>query len=139
MKTLKEQLTGKCRHFNGQLSQGLSDTKITCKAGVVFYDLCKVKELGLTGSALRHPCGGRKAGSKNEGEIVQECTKYSPLTEEEIQAEIEEWEHSKKCFEQGISSCCEAPIDESRVIREGHHEGHGPRYCSKCKRLVYMV
>jgi hypothetical protein len=38
-----------------------------------------------------------------------------------------------------LSPCCEAPIDESRVIRDGCYKGHGPRFCSKCGELVYMV
>ena len=39
----------------------------------------------------------------------------------------------------GFSPCCEAPIDKSRVIAEGRHKGHGARFCSKCKKVVYMV
>jgi hypothetical protein len=42
-------------------------------------------------------------------------------------------------MKRNVSSCCEAPIDESQVITEGQFKGHGPRYCSKCKRCVYMV
>jgi ribonuclease HI len=41
----------------------------------------------------------------------------------------------------GLSQCCEAPLDTSRVIhRPGHrHHNHGPRYCSKCGKLAFMV
>lgn len=39
----------------------------------------------------------------------------------------------------GTSSCCGAPIDTSHVIPSGRHMGHGPRYCSKCGRCLFMV
>lgn len=44
-------------------------------------------------------------------------------------------------MERGLSSCCEAPIDTSRVIdRPGHrHHGHGPRTCSKCGGFLFVV
>lgn len=39
-----------------------------------------------------------------------------------------------------VSWCCQAPIDESRVISaKGRHNGHGPRYCSRCKQLLFRV
>jgi hypothetical protein len=38
-----------------------------------------------------------------------------------------------------LSSCCNAPYDESHVIKEGRHKGHGIRYCSKCGRPLFMV
>jgi len=39
----------------------------------------------------------------------------------------------------GISPCCKAPIDESKVIPRGKYKGHGPRYCSKCRKCVLMA
>jgi len=39
----------------------------------------------------------------------------------------------------GMSNCCNAPLDCSHVIRSGSYEGHGPRFCSKCKRVVFWV
>jgi hypothetical protein len=40
---------------------------------------------------------------------------------------------------EGLSHCCKAPIDESRVIKEGAYTGHGWRFCSKCGDLLYCV
>lgn len=45
----------------------------------------------------------------------------------------------EKCFCDGISNCCRVPIDDSLVISEGKYKNHGPRYCSKCKRLLYQI
>lgn len=42
-------------------------------------------------------------------------------------------------FARGVSPCCNAPIDSSRVITSGRHRGHGPRICSKCKKLLFFV
>ena len=54
----------------------------------------------------------------------------------------------------GLSSCCEAPLDTSKVINSdqlknhgtlfwvinsGQFKNHGPRFCSKCKRLCFVV
>lgn len=38
-----------------------------------------------------------------------------------------------------LSNCCEAPIDYSQVIEKGRYKNHGPRYCSKCNRCLYLV
>lgn len=38
-----------------------------------------------------------------------------------------------------LSNCCEAPIDYSQVIEKGRYKNHGPRYCSKCKKCLFMV
>lgn len=37
------------------------------------------------------------------------------------------------------SVCCGAELDCSHVIPGGPHKGHGPRYCSKCGKVVYIV
>jgi hypothetical protein len=39
----------------------------------------------------------------------------------------------------GLSGCCEAPLDESRVIATGRYKGHGPRCCSKCGKVVFVA
>ena len=136
--TLKEQLTGKCRHFTS-LIEGLRDKAVKCDAGISYYELCKIDELGHTCCALRHPCGWRKMGSTHDGQLIQTCNKYEPLTEEEIQQEVDEMNRVMECIEKGISSCCGSPIDESHVIKEGQYKNHGSRFCGKCKKLVYMV
>ena len=37
------------------------------------------------------------------------------------------------------SPCCSVPIDESAVITDGKYKGHGPRYCSKCRAVLFLV
>ncbi len=153
MKTLREQLTGKCRYFNGvPRHSDIDPTRATdrivehaewqtktCKAGVNYYQLMRIAELGDRGCLCRIPCTGDKPGSLVRGVKVEACDKYTPLTEQDIRAREAEHERLMDCLRRNVSTCCQAPIDESCVIRDGEHKGHGPRYCSKCKKLVYMV
>ena len=139
MKTLKGQLTGKCKYFSGNLFRAFSDKTIKCEAGVSYYELVKIDELGYEGCGCRTPCSGRKAGSVENGETVQYCEKYEALSEKDIQARIDEIKRFEDLMMKGLSSCCEAPINETQVIQSGQYEGHGPRFCGKCKKLVYMV
>jgi len=67
------------------------------------------------------------------------CDGYSPLTIEELKDKDVEMQRHMELMRQGLSSCCEAPFDTSQVITEGRHKNHGPRFCSKCKRLCFMV
>ena len=67
------------------------------------------------------------------------CQDYSPYTAEELAAQEEQVKRATRLIDQGLSPCCEAPIDCSRVITTGSHKGHGPRLCSKCSGLVYQV
>jgi hypothetical protein len=39
----------------------------------------------------------------------------------------------------GLTACCNAELDQSRVITSGRHAGHGPRMCSKCGKVVFIV
>lgn len=39
----------------------------------------------------------------------------------------------------GLSACCEAPLDTSKVIKSGEHKGHGPRMCSKCGEVALYI
>ena len=43
------------------------------------------------------------------------------------------------CIMNKVTTCCGAEIDESQVIQDGPHKGHGPRFCSKCGKLDFMV
>lgn len=140
MKTLREQLTGKCRHFNGvpRHWNGEWEEK-SCKAGVRYYDLMRIATLGDAGCICRIPCTGDKPGSRVRTQTVEPCDKYEPMTEEEIQARIDENERFLGCLRRNVSTCCDAPIDESQVIPDGEHKGHGPRYCSQCHKLLFMV
>lgn len=44
-----------------------------------------------------------------------------------------------KGYRNGRSACCNAPLDESEVVREGPDAGSGPRRCSKCSALVMYL
>lgn len=67
------------------------------------------------------------------------CDGYEPWTEEEIQAHEDKLDKLIDAFRRGVSACCGAEIDTSHVITEGEYENHGPRLCSKCGALAYMV
>lgn len=138
MKSLREQITGRCIHRTCEPRE-FDDKSKVCKAGISYYELAKIDELGYIGCGLRTPCGGENPGSGIRGQIVQKCDKYEAISKEAIQKEIDGHDRTMKLMMQGLSSCCEAKIDESHVITEGEHKGHGPRFCSKCHKLAYMV
>jgi hypothetical protein len=161
MKTQREQLSGKCRHFNSipigrcEKSDKCCDAGVCipigrceksdkcCDAGVCYRDLMRIKELGITGCMLRIPCFGEKVGSVTRGITVEYCEKYSAFTAEDIDAQVAEMEvrmeKFRRCIMRNVSTCCDAPIDESQVIKSGEHKGHGPRFCTNCKKVVFMV
>lgn len=66
MESLKEQIAGKCKHFNGIMNE-------CCKVGVKYSDV-------RVGKPYQFPC--LKIGG--------ECLKVEFLTEEEVKKEIEE-------------------------------------------------
>jgi hypothetical protein len=129
----------RCRHFNGTVHD-------RCEAGMVYLDV----RLEHEPIRYRHARQGEPSGSTytatasfpclgkfNHGGAT--CPRYEPFTPEEVAASQAAHRRTMDLMERGLSSCCEAPIDESRVIRRGRHEGHGPRYCSKCGRCVFIV
>lgn len=71
------------------------------------------------------------------------CKKFELYTDEEFKRLEEAQELSTKefieSFKSGTSVCCHAPVDNSRVIKDGQHKNHGPRYCSKCRKLLFVV
>jgi len=101
----------RCRHFNGIQNE-------KCEAGLEYPD---PREL---------PC-------LKEGNAV--CEKYSSFTAEELAEQEKEFKRQMDLLMQGLSSCCEAPIDTTQVIQSGRYKGHGPRICSKCRKLVFRV
>ena len=101
----------KCRHFSGRIND-MCRSKITYPSDV---DVC----FGQGGEA---ECGG-----------------YNPLSAEELAAKDAERQRFFELMRQGLSSCCEAPFDMSQVITSGKFKNHGPRFCSKCKTLLFMV
>lgn len=69
----------------------------------------------------------------------QACRGYSPRTAEELASQEREAERRLALVSRGLSACCEQPLDTSRVIPDGPRAGHGPRLCSACNRLAFMV
>ncbi len=67
------------------------------------------------------------------------CPKFEQPTPEEVAAEEAESERVFAAIQAGKSPCCGAPFDERQVITSGGFKGHGPRFCSACKRLVFQV
>jgi hypothetical protein len=100
----------KCRHFNGTMN-GMCASKIVYPADI---DVCF-------------------------GQAEPECGGYNPLTADEYALKEAERVRFLNLLKQGLSSCCEAPIDTSQAITSGQHKDHGPRFCSKCKRMIFMV
>lgn len=115
MKTREEQKRrrdAKCRHFNGAMNE-------KCDNGVGYPP------------ADRLPCWGDNSDST--------CGAYSPLTVEELVKKEADLQRHMDLMQKGLSDCCEAPFDTSRVITSGRFKNHGPRYCSRCHRLLFMV
>lgn len=135
MLTLREQLDGKCKYFTGCHPIEIS----VCKKGHVYADIAKLNELGRTGCICRLPCTGRRAGSVECGNTVQSCDDYTPLSKKEIKDEIDNIDRCIKLTKKRLSTCCEAQIDESQVIKKGRYKGHGPCFCTKCGKVVYWV
>lgn len=53
---------------------------------------------------------------------------------------LDEMHKTVERLEQGLSPCCGAPLDESRVLQcKGRLNGHGPRVCTQCKRVAFRV
>jgi len=111
----------KCRHFEGALRQ--------CAAGI------------MPGTPI--PCYGTDIslawGNETNKTPVDQCPQYCPRTEADLAAEDERRARMLRLMSEGKSACCEAPLDTSRVITSGCHKGHGPRFCSKCGALSFMV
>lgn len=111
----EEKLKLKCKHFNGIGNE-------SCKVGVVYKELCHVSDF---------PCHYK------ESNVI--CSKRENYTEEEVSKIVDESNRIAELISKGLSPCCEAKIDDSHVIKEGSHKGHGARFCSKCGKLAYMV
>lgn len=135
----------KCRHFNGTIHD-------RCEAGVAYELVALAHDPIEYRSGRKRPDGTVKVEptvyahrrsipclgpDRNFGGAS--CCRYAPFTAEEIASEEAEFERTFDLMKRGLSSCCEAPFDERAVITSGRHQGHGPRYCSKCGKLAFMV
>ena len=103
----------RCRHYNGLHNE-------CCEAGI------------------KHNFTFFKSGTC-WGEDPGGCDQYNAFSAEELAQQEVEFEHRMDLLRQGLSGCCEAPIDMSQVITAGRHKNHGPRFCSKCKKVVMVV
>jgi len=108
----KKRTDNKCRHFTGTANK-----------------VCKNK-IEYASHGEDFPCFG-------ESNVI--CCGYYPLTAEELATKEKEHERHMDLMRRGLSSCCEAPFDTSQVITSGRFKNHGPRFCSKCKRVCFMV
>lgn len=115
----------KCVHFTGVQNE-------TCEAGVRYRDVA-----GGRSHLAVLPCLPPMPHKAHETPAT--CASKRLPTEAEIAASEAEFEQAMERLRRGVSSCCEAEIDESQVITSGRHKGHGPRYCTACRKLVFMV
>jgi hypothetical protein len=110
-----DQMARTCKHFTGVGND-------LCKKGHA-YDLIRPRVLDVC---------LRKTGAEH-------CADHELPTPEEVAADIAETDAILKAIDDGISPCCQAPLDESQVITSGRFKDHGPRFCSKCKQTVFVV
>jgi len=115
---------GRCNHFNGLSNK-------TCDAGVVYETILVPNEPPGMGKSF--PCL-RKYNISGAT-----CAKCEYPTAEQLAASKAEESRKYDLLKRGLSHCCEAPINESQVIQSGRHKGHGPRFCSKCGTLLFLV
>lgn len=108
----KKKRDQRCRHFNG-----------------IQNDLCEAK-IGYPEYKNNLPCFGN---------TDQPCDGYSPFTAEELVEQEAKIQRHMELMQKGLSSCCEEPFDTSQVIQSGEFKNHGPRFCSKCGKLAFMV
>lgn len=102
-----------------------------CAVGVEYMSLVDYEPYGYV---VRIPCAGLR-----EGPDVVACPKYERRTQEEVDAADAARNMMIDLVQRGLSPCCEAPIDESRMIQSGRHKGHGRAYCSKCDAVAFSV
>lgn len=123
MRTLAEQIGGRCVHFNGI---GVCDESKACKAGVVYATVKSKEVMGFAGI----PCF-------REGKDVP-CDKRHYPTPEEVAAEVAEHEASWERLKLGV----EAASEDAK--RRGFKKGNGGGSivtCPVCKTgdLHYTV
>lgn len=113
-----------CVHFTGIF--GHNDvTHRTCKAGVSYDSMRDATQPGPYCWPCLPGIGGKVATTT--------CDKRRLPTVEELAADEREWREALAKIDAGRSPCCDAELNESRV-----RNGTGPRFCSKCKTLVFQ-
>lgn len=109
---------GSCKHFRGIQHK-------TCRLELNWREITGGSDTGIV---ARMPCF-----ANHQGDAC--CEEYEEPTAEELAEQRRRLEHSLDCLRRNVSSCCEASLDESQVLPSGH----GPRYCSKCGKVAFMV
>jgi hypothetical protein len=123
MRTLAEQIGGKCKHFTGIMADGGK-----CNAGVVYLTIKSTDE-NRKGIA-KYPCFREN--------IEVPCAKREFLTPEEVATEIAELESSWERMKLGLAA---TQTDAARLgLRKGNG-GKGSVPCPACKTgtLHYTV
>lgn len=114
-----------CKHYNG------AGRYPACAAGIDYKEVRQANPGHGNGISL--PC------TPNMNEMGIACPKAEFYAPEEIEQRERESDAAIEKMMNGISPCCDAPIDERCVIPSGRHKGHGPRFCSACKKWMYSV
>lgn len=130
IRTLAEQIGNHCRHFNGIQNE-------RCSAGIAYADVRldhEPKGVGVVSFPRRSwPC------MRNNNPAGAVCASQSFPTSAEVAAEVAEIDIAEAWIDAGRSPCCDAALDESQVITAGRHKGHGPRFCSTCRKVAFLV
>lgn len=112
----KDPIEYMCKHYSP-----MHDNE-KCNAGILYwFPFLK---------PINYPCFGKNTGR---------CEKFENYSEDEIRKDQEEVAKILRMVGEGISPCCNAPLDKSQVIVGGQYDGHGPQFCSKCKKFVCRV
>jgi hypothetical protein len=115
-----------CQHFTGRDFNGESDK---CAKGICYGTVVGAAPYSISCIRNEHWIEGDRPA----------CSSYEARTEAQVDAEEARQARAFELLGRGLSECCEAPIDESQVISTPPHIGHGPRFCSKCKRVAFWV
>lgn len=118
MKSLKEQILGKCRHFNGLMND-------ECKVGIK-YETVKAPLPEGTGRSFALPCLLEPGGH---------CDKCEPYTEAEADAQIED---HKKRMENIMLARAAIVTAIGKPWKKGEPGSSGTVECPVCKgKLSY--
>ena len=112
-----------CKHFNGIMNDA-------CSAGV---NNLSVRDVRF--KPYRYPCWGEGRDDICPKRVMPSEADLAVWHEQDARADA----IVKAMLGGKLSPCCKAKLDESRVVKKGALRGRGPRYCSKCGKLVCIV
>jgi len=106
------------------------------------FELNRAARLADDMDACRNLCpdcrGEEARGYVEAAEVLRKAVAAHEAAPEVIVDEAEV-DRVLACVAAGRSPCCDAPLDQSRVVPTGRYKGHGPRLCSKCGVEVFRV